>query len=66
MIVSGACSPTELRHGDMVEVLRDRNVVVTTRAYSELHSPPGMASLALPDVAASDVESGDVVRATEQ
>ncbi|MER5334916.1 hypothetical protein [Micromonospora sp. NPDC002717] len=63
VIVSGSCSPTGLRQGDMVEVLCDGNVVATTRAFVELHSRPGTASLVLPDVAGSDVEPGHVLRA---
>lgn len=66
LIVSGSCSPTDLRQGDMVEVLCGGYVVAATRAYVELHSRPGTASLALPDVAASDVEPGYVLRALGQ
>lgn len=66
VIVSGACSPTELRQGDRVDVLRDGNVVATTRAFVELHSRPGAVSLVLPDIAGSEVEPGYVLRSAGQ
>ncbi|MGC4894075.1 hypothetical protein [Micromonospora sp. DT31] len=63
VIVSGPCGPTGLRQGDLVEVLHDGKAVATTRAFVELHSHPGTASLVLPDLAGTDVQPGHALRA---
>ncbi|MFI7214064.1 hypothetical protein ACIBP4_09360 [Micromonospora maritima] len=62
VVVAGAAEPVGLRSGDLVDVLRDGDVAATTRAFVEVHLPPGVVALVLPDVAPSDVEPGVVIR----
>lgn len=62
VVVAGACEPGGLSSGDTVDVVRDGVVTATTRAFVEMHSPPGVVSLVLPDVVPCDVRPGFVIR----